>query len=130
LLLLLLLLLLLVDCALSSAADSDDDESPTPTVKTAPVFLPHYDQDAWSLVRGSIISSVCRPILIHLTVPWSLPADIFFLFVPQDASASETTYTIFCPTETPPACDLSLEFPFVIVEGPHTVKFHGTVTST
>lgn len=60
---------------------------------------------------------------------WSLPADIS-LFVSQDTSASETTYTIFCPTETPPACDLSLEFPFVIVEGPHTVKFHGTVAST
>lgn len=48
----------------------------------------------------------------------------------QDTSASETTYTIFCPVETPPACDLSLEFPFIIIGGPHTVKFHGTVTST
>ncbi|KAL9488711.1 hypothetical protein ACSS6W_000988 [Trichoderma asperelloides] len=47
-----------------------------------------------------------------------------------DPSASRTTYTIFCPTQTPLACDLSLEFPFVIVEGPDTLEFHGTVTST
>jgi hypothetical protein len=71
---------------------------------TAPIYLPHYDEEAWSLVRGSIID--------------------------QDTSASETTYTIFCPVETGIACDLSLEFPFIIVGGPHTVKFHGTVTST
>lgn len=48
----------------------------------------------------------------------------------QNATASQTTYTIFCPTETPQACDLSLEFPFVVVEGPNTVEFHGTYTST
>ncbi|KAM0255005.1 hypothetical protein ACHAQJ_006233 [Trichoderma viride] len=76
----------------------------TPTVTAAPIYLPYYDERSWSLVRGSIIST--------------------------DPSASRTTYTIFCPTQTPPACDLSLEFPFVIVEGPDTLEFHGTVTST
>ncbi|KAG5999684.1 hypothetical protein E4U43_001923, partial [Claviceps pusilla] len=45
-------------------------------------------------------------------------------------TASETTFTIFCPTATQVACDLSLEFPFIIVEGPSTLKFHGTLTST
>lgn len=48
----------------------------------------------------------------------------------QNQTASETTYTIFCPTETPAACDISLEFPFIIVEGQSTLKFHGTLTST
>jgi hypothetical protein len=31
---------------------------------------------------------------------------------------------------TPPACGLSLEFPFELVEGPDTIEFHGTYTST
>ncbi|PHH83681.1 hypothetical protein CDD82_5439 [Ophiocordyceps australis] len=48
----------------------------------------------------------------------------------SDAAVNETTYTIFCPTQTPPACDLALEFPFIVVEGPSTLKFHGTHTST
>jgi hypothetical protein len=30
----------------------------------------------------------------------------------------------------PPECDLSLEFPFIIVEGPDTIRFEGTHTST
>jgi hypothetical protein len=50
----------------------------------------------------------------------------------QDVEAKETTYTIFCPDtddSDPPECDLSLEFPFVLVEGPDTVRFHGTHTS-
>ncbi|KAL7789486.1 hypothetical protein V8C37DRAFT_386049 [Trichoderma ceciliae] len=80
------------------------EKAATPTVTAAPIYLPYYDEREWSLVRGSIIST--------------------------DPSASRTTYTIFCPAETPPACDLSLEFPFVIVEGPDTLEFHGTVTST
>ncbi|EWZ42180.1 hypothetical protein FOCG_02641 [Fusarium oxysporum f. sp. radicis-lycopersici 26381] len=77
-----------------------------PAVTTAPIYLPYYDEDSWSLVRGSVISS--------------------------DAEAKETTYTIFCPDtddSDPPECDLSLEFPFVLVEGPDTVRFHGTHTS-
>lgn len=50
--------------------------------------------------------------------------------IKQNETASETTYTIFCPTAAQVACDLSLEFPFIIVEGPSTLKFHGTLTST
>ncbi|KFA78079.1 hypothetical protein S40288_05459 [Stachybotrys chartarum IBT 40288] len=84
-------------------ADDGDDIRPT-AVTTAPVFLPYYDEESWSIVRGSILES--------------------------NATARETTYTIFCPVQTPPSCDLSLEFPFIIVEGPDTVDFHGTLTST
>uniref|UniRef100_A0A0D2XQV6 Uncharacterized protein n=1 Tax=Fusarium oxysporum (strain Fo5176) TaxID=660025 RepID=A0A0D2XQV6_FUSOF len=28
-----------------------------PAVTTAPIYLPYYDEDSWSLVRGSVISS-------------------------------------------------------------------------
>jgi hypothetical protein len=38
-----------------------DEESTTPSASvttTAPVYLPHYDSDAWSVVRGSIIGQV------------------------------------------------------------------------
>ncbi|UNI21851.1 hypothetical protein JDV02_007802 [Purpureocillium takamizusanense] len=76
--------------------------APTPTITTAPVFIPDYPSQSWSLFRGSVLST----------------------------TASETTYTIFCPTDTPAACDISLEFPFIIVEGQSTLKFHGTLTST
>jgi hypothetical protein len=41
-----------------------------------------------------------------------------------------TTYTVFCPPQTPPTCDVALEFPFVFAEGPGTVQFYGTVIST
>ncbi|KJZ79279.1 hypothetical protein HIM_01430 [Hirsutella minnesotensis 3608] len=75
-----------------------------PTITQAPIFLPFYHEESWSVMRGSILSS--------------------------NKTASETTYTIFCPVQTPPACDLSLEFPFIIVEGPGTLRFHGTVTSS
>ncbi|KAL7933590.1 hypothetical protein V8C35DRAFT_303349 [Trichoderma chlorosporum] len=102
---LLALLALVAPCATDAIAHEPHRElAPTPTVTAAPIYLPYYDERAWSLVRGSIVST--------------------------DPSASRTTFTIFCPTQTPPACDLSLEFPFVIVEGPGTLQFHGTVTST
>ncbi|POR38818.1 Uncharacterized protein TPAR_00999 [Tolypocladium paradoxum] len=84
-----------------------------PTVTTAPIFLPYYQTPQWSVVRGSILSS----------------AELLNGSRQQNKTANETTYTIFCPTQ-PPSCDLSLEFPFVIVEGPGTLKFHGTLTST
>lgn len=51
------LLALLALCA-PVAARGDDDK---PSVTTAPIFLPYYDEESWSLVRGSILSSV-RPI--------------------------------------------------------------------
>ncbi|KAG5971080.1 hypothetical protein E4U55_001315 [Claviceps digitariae] len=95
------LLLLLVAARICSAGD---DPSPTPAITTAPVFIPYYSEDQWSAVRGSILGT--------------------------NKSASETTYTIFCPTAAQVACDLSLEFPFIIVEGPRTLKFHGTLTNT
>ncbi|SPJ82436.1 uncharacterized protein FTOL_09841 [Fusarium torulosum] len=78
-----------------------------PAVTAAPIYLPYYNQESWSLVRGSVVSS--------------------------NEEAKETTYTIFCPDTDdvyPPECDLSLEFPFIIVEGPDTVRFEGTHTST
>ncbi|KND93088.1 hypothetical protein TOPH_02284 [Tolypocladium ophioglossoides CBS 100239] len=95
---------LLALCVLGPAnGDAVSSSLATPTVTTAPIFLPYYPKAQWSVVRGSILSS--------------------------NNTASETTYTIFCPTQ-PAACDLSLESPFVIVEGPGTLKFHGTFTST
>jgi hypothetical protein len=30
------------------------------TVTAAPIYLPYYDERSWSLVRGSIISTVCN----------------------------------------------------------------------
>ncbi|KAI1064931.1 hypothetical protein LB507_001063 [Fusarium sp. FIESC RH6] len=81
-------------------------EEEPPTITTAPIYLPYYSEESWSLVRGSVVSS--------------------------DEEAQETTYTIFCPDQqgpNPPECDLALEFPFIIVEGPETVRFHGTHTS-
>lgn len=45
-------------------------------------------------------------------------------------NSKETTYTIFCAPQTPPNCDLALEFPFIFVEGQQTLDFHGTKTST
>ncbi|PHH64833.1 hypothetical protein CDD81_3899 [Ophiocordyceps australis] len=78
--------------------------SPPLAATTAAIFLPYYDSNDWSVLRGSVVAS--------------------------DAAAKETTYTIFCPTQTPPACDLALDFPFIVVEGPSTLKFHGTHTST
>lgn len=48
----------------------------------------------------------------------------------QDEAHNKTTYTIFCPTTSADACNLALNFPFVVVEGPKTVEFHGTYTST
>ncbi|KAG6039099.1 hypothetical protein E4U41_003296 [Claviceps citrina] len=80
------------------------DPQPTPTMTAAPIFIPYYSEEQWAAVRGSILST--------------------------NKTASETTYTIFCPTAAQVACDLSLEFPFIIVEGPSTLKFHGTLTST
>ncbi|KAL0933167.1 uncharacterized protein CTRU02_212130 [Colletotrichum truncatum] len=71
-------------------------------ITTVPIYLPHYDAKSWSLVRGSVISS----------------------------NDKETTYTIFCAPQTPPNCDLALEFPFIFVEGQQTLQFHGTKTST
>ncbi|KAF7547558.1 hypothetical protein G7Z17_g7645 [Cylindrodendrum hubeiense] len=91
------LLALLALCAVVSA---DDDDA----VTTAPIFLPYYNQEAWSLVRGSVVAS--------------------------NPHIQQTTYTIFCPDDNPPECDISLEFPYVLVEGPDTVEFHGTYTST
>jgi len=84
--------------------DSENEPAETPTPTTGPIYLPHYDADDWDLVRGSIIS--------------------------KNESLNETTYTIFCPTETPPACEIDMDFPFIVVCGESTVRFHGTVTST
>ncbi|KPM39802.1 hypothetical protein AK830_g6760 [Neonectria ditissima] len=93
-----LLALALALCAGSSADDQED------AITTAPIYLPYYNEESWSLVRGSVIAS--------------------------NPEEQQTTYTIFCLNENPPACDISLEFPFELVEGPDRVKFHGTYTST
>lgn len=48
----------------------------------------------------------------------------------QEPESYKTTYTIFCPDANPPTCDLSLEFPFILIQGPGSIQFHGTHTST
>ena len=57
-----MLLTLLAFGGLASAEPTpeknDDEESSRPTPTKAPVFLPHYEAASWSLVRGSILSSV------------------------------------------------------------------------
>lgn len=50
------LLALLALCAVASADDNEDT-----AVTTAPIYLPYYNQEAWSLVRGSVIASVGDP---------------------------------------------------------------------
>lgn len=79
-------------------------------------------------MRGSIISSVRLGDRVRLETCQDFCTNGFPLI--QDASANRTTYTIFCPQQTPQACNLALEFPFIFVEGPETVEFHGTYTST
>ncbi|OAQ99273.1 hypothetical protein LLEC1_04491 [Akanthomyces lecanii] len=90
--------------AFSANAHTTSNAKPTGPITTAPIFLPYYDDAAWSALRGSILSS--------------------------DNVKNCTTYTIFCRKEPNQACNLALEFPFIIVEGPKTVEFHGTYTST
>ncbi|KAK2001806.1 hypothetical protein LX36DRAFT_318991 [Colletotrichum falcatum] len=90
-------LALLSLCFFSSSLVRADD-----ITTTVPIYLPHYDANSWSQLRGSVISS----------------------------NAKETTYTIFCAPQTPPNCDLAVEFPFVFAEGENTLQFHGTKTST
>lgn len=92
-----ILVTLVALCAVTSATED-------PTVTTAPIYLPGYNKESWSLVRGSVIAS--------------------------QPESYKTTYTIFCPDSNPPTCDLSLEFPFILVQGPDSIQFHGTHTST
>lgn len=47
--------------ALCVASVRADDDTPTPT--TAPVFLPEWNAESWSLVRGSVIATVCWTML-------------------------------------------------------------------
>jgi hypothetical protein len=58
------LLAVIALCPANAMAHDDDDRrttAPTPTVTEAPIYLPYYDERSWSLVRGSIISTVCAP---------------------------------------------------------------------
>ncbi|KAK7426964.1 hypothetical protein QQZ08_006561 [Neonectria magnoliae] len=93
--------LLALALTLCVVTSAEDQED---AITTAPIYLPYYNEKSWSLVRGSVIAS--------------------------DPDEQQTTYTIFCLDEDPPACDISLEFPFELVEGPDRVEFHGTYTST
>jgi hypothetical protein len=58
--------LLFLSLCLFPGSGLADDDSPV----TVPVFLPYYSTKSWSLVRGSIITSVCP--LEHLQpLPWA-----------------------------------------------------------
>ena len=35
-----------------------DDDNPVTAITTAPIYLPHYNAESWSLVRGSIVDRV------------------------------------------------------------------------
>lgn len=55
------LALLLLACA-PARARAEARPPATPTVSTAPIFLPDYHDTAWSVVRGSILSRVRAPL--------------------------------------------------------------------
>ncbi|PHH78670.1 hypothetical protein CDD80_6482 [Ophiocordyceps camponoti-rufipedis] len=121
-------LTLLALCAIGHAGHA----TPTPvaasaaipkvTPTTAPIFLPYYPREAWLPLRGSILS-IARIVPFHAHFA---AADAF----QQNAKANETAYDIFCPVQTPPPCDLSLEFPFIVTRGSNVIRFRGTHTST
>ena len=64
------LLALLLALSVLGAAD----HSETSTVTRAPIYLPYYDNQAWSLVRGSILASVRHAIQL-LLLAWLAFAD-------------------------------------------------------
>lgn len=103
-------LTLLALCAIGHAAHATPTPLAAPTTipkatpTTAHIFLPYYPREAWLPLRGSILSI--------------------------NAKANETAYDIFCPVQTPPPCDLSLEFPFIVTRGSNVIRFRGTHTST
>jgi ABC-type sugar transport system substrate-binding protein len=70
--------------------------------ETVSVFLPNYSEKWWSDMHGSVISE----------------------------DDEKTEYTIFCPKQTPQRCNLAGDTPFTFTEGPETLIFHGTLTST
>ncbi|RDA92410.1 hypothetical protein CP533_4743 [Ophiocordyceps camponoti-saundersi (nom. inval.)] len=99
--------------------------TPTPTAATpttAHIFLPYYPEEAWVPLRGSILSIARIPPFPSGVVP----VECMY----QNKKANETAYDIFCPAQTPPPCDLSLDFPFIVTKGPSMVRFRGTLTST
>ncbi|KAK3324644.1 hypothetical protein B0T19DRAFT_444053 [Cercophora scortea] len=65
------------------------------------VFLPGYGNNEWEAYHGSIVSS----------------------------DASVTTYTIFC-AEQAPTCRIAGDLPFIIAEGPKTLRYGGTAAGT
>lgn len=54
-----LVLLALYAADATAHGESPQPKAATPTVTAAPIYLPYYDERSWSLVRGSIISTVC-----------------------------------------------------------------------
>ncbi|PFH57013.1 hypothetical protein XA68_15619 [Ophiocordyceps unilateralis] len=105
-----LCLMLLVFCSFGYASHATAPPTaastsvPKATPTTAHIFLPYYSREAWLPLRGSVLSI--------------------------NAKANETAYDIFCPVQTPPPCDLSLDFPFIVTRGSNMIRFHGTLTST
>ncbi|EFX05268.1 hypothetical protein CMQ_3337 [Grosmannia clavigera kw1407] len=67
-------------------------------VSTLPVFVPGFEPDQWSLLRGSIIGSAT-------------------------GSAAETTVTIFCDDQSTLSCQLDNILPFVVTEGPSSLHY-------
>ncbi|KAG5999117.1 hypothetical protein E4U54_002056, partial [Claviceps lovelessii] len=135
----------------ASICGASEDASPTPAITTASVFIPYYSEDQWSAMRGSIIA------VVGLDTPgtrMTIDEDdggggklgrrfgsigCFERTAPTGFPTRIEAATFLCESRDmfglgmdadAVACDLSLEFPFIIVEGPSTLKFHGTLTST
>jgi hypothetical protein len=63
-----LALLALYPANATAHGESPKAKAATPTVTAAPIYLPYYDERSWSLVRGSIISTVCIAAALHIWI--------------------------------------------------------------
>lgn len=74
-------------------------------VSTLPVFVPGFEPDQWSLLRGSIVGSAT-------------------------GSPAETTVTIFCDDQSTLSCQLDNLLPFVVTEGPSSLHYAESLPGT
>lgn len=90
--------------------------------------------------HGASLPTILRPVFVVCNArkhcgrrafpAFLAQSSLVLTYLEQDDKANRTTYTAFCPKQSTDACNLALQFPFVFVEGPKTVEFHGTYTST
>jgi hypothetical protein len=63
-----LVLLALYPADATAHGESPPAKAAIPTVTAAPIYLPYYDERSWSLVRGSIISTVRIAAALHIWI--------------------------------------------------------------